>query len=85
MYVLKVLQIFSIVYGYNYYNCAKTILYCTYFFKSQLFKLIENYEVDPRILKCDFIRYSPAEKSTINTLNSQLFSIYLEKIVLLIC
>ena len=28
--------------------------------------LSENYEVDRRILKCDYIRYSPAEISTIN-------------------
>ena len=35
-----------------------------------MFKLSENYETDRRILKCDYIRYSPAEKSTINTANS---------------
>ena len=38
-----------------------------------MFKLNENYEVDRKILKCDFIRYSPAETSTINTPNSQIF------------
>ena len=38
-----------------------------------MFKLNENYEVDRRILKCDFIRYSPAETSTINTPNSQIY------------
>ena len=38
-----------------------------------MFKLNENYEVDRRILKCDYIRYSPAEISTINTANSQLY------------
>ena len=38
-----------------------------------MFKLDENYEVDRRILKCDFIRYSPAETSTINTPNSQIY------------
>ena len=38
-----------------------------------MFKLNENYEVDRRILKCDFIRYSPAEKSTINTPISQIY------------
>ena len=38
-----------------------------------MFKLSENYEVDRRILKCDFIRYSPAEISTINTANSQVY------------
>ena len=37
-----------------------------------MFKLSENYEIDRRILKCDFIRYSPAELSTINTANSQI-------------
>ena len=36
-----------------------------------MFKLNENYEVDRRILKCEYIRYSPAETSTINTPNSQ--------------
>ena len=36
-----------------------------------MFKLNENYEIDRRILKCDYIRYSPAEISTINTPNSQ--------------
>ena len=38
-----------------------------------MFKLKENYEVDQRILKCDYIRYSPAEASTINTPNSQIY------------
>ena len=38
-----------------------------------MFKLIENYEVDRKILKCDYIRYSPAETSTINTPNSQIY------------
>ena len=38
-----------------------------------MFKLNENYEVDRRILKCDYIRYSPAETSTINTPNSQCY------------
>ena len=36
-----------------------------------MFKLSENYEVDRRILKCDYIQYSPAEISTLNTGNSQ--------------
>ena len=40
-----------------------------------MFKLSENYEVDRRILKCDYIRYSPAEISTINTANSQIYII----------
>ena len=38
-----------------------------------MFKLNENYEVDGKILKCDYIRYSPAETSTINTPNSQIY------------
>ena len=38
-----------------------------------MFKLNENYEVDRRILKCDYIRYSPAETSTIDTPNSQIY------------
>ena len=38
-----------------------------------MFKLNENYEVDRRILKCDYIRYSPAETSTLNTPNSQIY------------
>ena len=38
-----------------------------------MFKLSENYEIERRILKCDFIRFSPAEISTINTANSQIY------------
>ena len=38
-----------------------------------MFKLSENYEIDRRILECDYIRYSPAEISTINTANSQIY------------
>ena len=38
-----------------------------------MFKLSENYEVDRKILKCEYIRYSPAEISTINTANSQIY------------
>ena len=38
-----------------------------------MFKLNENYEVDRKILKCDFIRFSPAEASTIITPNSQTY------------
>ena len=38
-----------------------------------MFKLNENYEVDRRVLKCDYIRYSPVETSTINTPNSQIY------------
>ena len=40
-----------------------------------MFKLNENYEVDRRILKCVYIRYAPAETSTINTPNSQIYII----------
>ena len=50
-----------------------------------MFKLNERYEVDRRILKSVYIRYRPAETSTINTPNSQIYiSIYLGKIVLLV-
>ena len=38
-----------------------------------MFNLCENYKVDRRILKCDYIRYSPSEISTINTANSQIY------------
>ena len=38
-----------------------------------MIKLNENYEVDRRILKCDYIRYSPSEISTINTPNSLIY------------
>ena len=38
-----------------------------------MFKLSETYEIDRRILKCYYIRYSPAEISTINTANSQIY------------
>ena len=38
-----------------------------------MFKLNESYEVDRIILKCDYIRYSPSEISTINTPNSQIY------------
>ena len=38
-----------------------------------MFKLNENYEVDRKSLKCDYIRYSPAEISRINTANSQTY------------
>ena len=38
-----------------------------------MFKLIENNEVDRKILKCDYIRYSPSEISTINTPNNQIY------------
>ena len=38
-----------------------------------MFKLDEKYEIDRRILKCDYIRYSPSEINTINTSNSQIY------------
>ena len=38
-----------------------------------MFTLIAIYEIDRRILKCDYIRYSPSEISTINTPNSQVY------------
>ena len=38
-----------------------------------MFKLNEKYEIDRRILKCDYIRYSPSEMSTINTPNFQIY------------
>ena len=38
-----------------------------------MFQLNESYEVDRRILKCDYIRYSPAETYTIKTPNSQIY------------
>ena len=38
-----------------------------------MFKLREKYSINRDISKCDFIRYSPSEKSTINTPNSQVY------------
>ena len=38
-----------------------------------MFKVNENYEVDRKILKCDYIRYSPSEISTINTPKSRIY------------
>ena len=38
-----------------------------------MFKLNENYEVDRSVLKCDYIRYSPAETLKINTPNSPIY------------
>ena len=38
-----------------------------------MFKLSEKYEIDRRHLKCDYIRYSPSEISTISTPNSQIY------------
>ena len=37
-----------------------------------MFKLNEKFKVDRRILKCDYIRYSPSEISTIIAPNSQI-------------
>ena len=39
-----------------------------------MFKLSEKYQIDKRIRKCDYIRYSPTEVSTINTPNSQIYN-----------
>ena len=38
-----------------------------------MFKLSEKFSVNRVILKCDYIRYSPSEISTINTANSQVY------------
>ena len=38
-----------------------------------MFKLNEKYETNRDILKCDYLRYSPSEISTINTANSQVY------------
>ena len=38
-----------------------------------MFKLNENYEVDRRILRIVYFRYSPSKTSTINTPNSQIY------------
>ena len=35
-----------------------------------MFKLNEKYDVDRKILKCDYIRYSPSEITTITTAKS---------------
>ena len=40
-----------------------------------MFKLSEKYEIDRKILKCDYIRYSPSEISTKNTPNFQIYII----------
>ena len=37
-----------------------------------MFKLTEKCQSDRRILKCDYIRYSPNEISRKNTANSQM-------------
>ena len=38
-----------------------------------MFKLSEKYSVNRDFLKCDYIRYSPSEISTINTANLQVY------------
>ena len=38
-----------------------------------MFQLSEKFEIDRKILKCDYIRYSPSENSTIKTPNSQIY------------
>ena len=38
-----------------------------------MFKLNEKYEVDQKILKCNYIRNSPNDTGTINTPNTQLY------------
>ena len=38
-----------------------------------MFKLSEKYSINRDILKCDYIRYSPSEISTVNTANSQVY------------
>ena len=40
-----------------------------------MFVLSEKYSISREILKCDYIRYSPSEISTINTPNSQVYII----------
>ena len=50
-----------------------------------MFKLNEKNEINRDILKCDYIRYSPSEISTINTADSQVYINIPEKIVLFHC
>ena len=40
-----------------------------------MFKLSEKYQIDRSILKCNYIRYSLSEISTMNTPNSQIYFI----------
>ena len=49
-----------------------TLVRIIYFFYI-LFKVSEKYELNRNNLKCDYIRYSPFEISTISTLNSQVY------------
>ena len=39
-----------------------------------MFNLNEKYEINRDTLKCDYIRFSPSEISTINTANSQIYN-----------
>ena len=38
-----------------------------------IYKINENYEVDRKIIECGYIRYLPAEVSTINNPNSRIY------------
>ena len=38
-----------------------------------MFQLIDKYQINRDIIKCDYNRYSPAETSTINTPNSRIY------------
>ena len=38
-----------------------------------MFKLSEKYEIDGKILKCDYIMYCPSEIRTTSTSNSQIY------------
>ena len=47
--------------------------YENYFLLIKRFKLSERYQIVRRVLRCDYIRYSPSENSTKNTSNSQIY------------
>ena len=49
------------------------IIVCIHFVNIYMFKLNGRYQIDRRIQKCDYIRYSPSENSTINTAISQIY------------
>ena len=38
-----------------------------------MFKLIEKFEINTNVLKCDYIPYSPSGIRTINTPNAQVY------------
>ena len=42
-------------------------------FAIKFFELNEKYEVDRRIVKCEYIRYSPSKVRTIHTANSETY------------